>query len=1244
MATIRAQVEDGLRKSAALKAFWGRSIGHHELQAEIDRIGRDSKSPAMLAEIMGALGNDAALFAEVVARPALADRLIHRWHAAADETSFESWWAAASAMFVDTTRSAERETFEPPRSRTMDCADDTWQSVESVPPDPAASPIAVWTGSEMLVWGGTGAAHGARYDPATDTWTRIPHTGGPGSRDGAAGVWTGTVLIVWGGSNLNTGAQFDPATNAWTPLSMNGTVPTGRMGHTAVWTGTEMLVWGGADNAGWRYTPSTGTWQAMSVGANVPSARVSHTAVWTGSQWIIYGGWSYNEGWLNNGGRYDPATNAWLPIAPGQMARRGHTAVWTGTRMVVFGGQNQNGVFTNSGGIYDPVSNSWSATSLSGAPSERADHGAVWTGTRMIVWGGAGSATSQGGIFDPATNSWSFMAVVGAPVGRTRFGIVWTGSEMLVWGGVSGIDPPSLRTGARFSPTTNTWLPISPGSGGLPSARYNAGTVWTGAEVIVVGGSDGTTLGLNSAYKYDPSLDTWLTLPSGPYGDTSRKTVWTGVVVFAGGSTTARFDPQANVWRAVSGMGGPSRRYDTAVWSGTHVIVWGGFDPSSNALNTGGRYDPRSDTWSATSTVGAPAARYMHVAVWTGSRMLIWGGNQSSGALNSGGLYDPVTDSWAAMSIANAPSARFDSAGIWTGTRFLAWGGRNPSANDGLNTGGLYDPATNTWSSTSVGTGVPTPRYGHSLTLAGTVVLVWGGRRDFNSSFFYDDGSRYDPATNAWSSVSMTGAPSPRASHLAVRTDRQVFVWGGTPLNATGARYCLGGCSPVPWYFDADLDGYGSDADVVLACEAPAGYVQSGGDCNDASAAVKPFGTETCNGIDDDCDTMVDDGFDLDGDGQRTCTGDCNDADPTVFTGAPQLCDGKNNNCSDPAYPAVPPGEANVDLDAFRLCQGDCNDHDANVYPGAPQICDGKNDDCSSPTWPAIPPDEIDLDGDSFRACNFECDDTNITVHPFAEQLCDGINNDCNAPGWPAVPPSEIDGDGDGVPECGGDCDDGNSDVYPTRAEVCNAIDDDCDARIDEDAGEIVDADGDGVHGACDNCPQVVNGSQLDTDADGRGNACDNCVAVLNPGQLDADADRLGDACDNCPLEFNPGQIDFDHDFQGDRCDLDDGLIYLFRNDWVYLEWQEEGGYDHWNVYEGDLAVLRATGSYTQAAGSNPLARRSCAVADPWVEDTEWVDDGKVRFSLVTGVAGGIEGGLGTDSAGMPRTNTNPCP
>lgn len=112
---------------------------------------------------------------------------------------------------------------------------------------------------------------------------------------------------------------------------------------------------------------------------------------------------------------------------------------------------------------------------------------------------------------------------------------------------------------------------------------------------------------------------------------------------------------------------------------------------------------------------------------------------------------------------------------------------------------------------------------------------------------------------------------------------------------------------------------------------------------------------------------------------------------------------------------------------------------------------------------------------------------------------------------------------------------------------MCNAIDDDCDGRIDEDAGEIVDADGDGIGGACDNCPQVVNVSQVDADGDGRGNACDNCVTIVNPGQQNADEDRLGDACDNCVLDSNPSQSDFDHDSQGDRCDLDDGVIPLPR-------------------------------------------------------------------------------------------------
>ena len=55
------------------------------------------------------------------------------------------------------------------------------------------------------------------------------------------------------------------------------------------------------------------------------------------------------------------------------------------------------------------------------------------------------------------------------------------------------------------------------------------------------------------------------------------------------------------------------------------MIVWGGVD-DGDRLNTGGRYNPSTDSWTATSTTNAPSARTYHTAVWTGSEMIVWGG------------------------------------------------------------------------------------------------------------------------------------------------------------------------------------------------------------------------------------------------------------------------------------------------------------------------------------------------------------------------------------------------------------------------------------------------------------------------------------------------------------------------------------------------------------------------------------------------------------------------------------------
>ena len=126
------------------------------------------------------------------------------------------------------------------------------------------------------------------------------------------------------------------------------------------------------------------------------------------------------------------------------------------------------------------------------------------------------------------------------------------------------------------------------------------------------------------------------------------------------------------------------------------------------------------------------------------------------------------------------------------------------------------------------------------------------------------------------------------------------------------------------------------------------------------------------------------------------------------------------------------------------------------------------------------------------------------------------------------------------------------------------------------------------------------------------------------------------------PIE---NQFDFDADNQGDRCDPNDGLIYLFNSgDKNFIEWQAEPGFTTWNVYEGDLAVLRSVGVYTQAPGSTPLAERQSGGSDPWVEDFGGPSPGYVGFHLVAVVSGGMESSLGTNSAGAERPNSAPCP
>ena len=173
----------------------------------------------------------------------------------------------------------------------------------------------------MIVWGGSTDPQGMSYDPTTSTWTPITTTNAPPPTYIGSSVWTGEEMIVWGGcaskqgtactSYTNNGGRYDPATDTWTPITSDG-APAARQSHTAVWTGQEMLVWGGCgtecyDTVG-VYNPASDTWGSLDT-ASAPTARAFHVGVWTGDTMVVWGGCdsgycSPDVTFLDTGGRF----------------------------------------------------------------------------------------------------------------------------------------------------------------------------------------------------------------------------------------------------------------------------------------------------------------------------------------------------------------------------------------------------------------------------------------------------------------------------------------------------------------------------------------------------------------------------------------------------------------------------------------------------------------------------------------------------------------------------------------------------------------------------------------------------------------------------------------------------------------------------------------------------------------------------------------------------------------------------
>jgi Kelch motif len=332
--------------------------------------------------------------------------------------------------------------------------------------------VAVWTGTEMLVFGGTTGidrrVDGLAFHSRSGTWSRIPPP--PAARRfwPIAAVWADREAILIGARAHGETPlwRYDPATGRWTKGS-----PPPRLleGATAVWTGEKLLVWGGEYDPrmeshprdGLTYDPMANRWR------RIPPApirgRTGHVAVWTGTDMLVWGGGDFRQS-LGDGAAYDPEVRTWRVLAPAQIRPREQAvAVWTGREMVVTGGTYVSSRAAVA--AYDPVLDQW--RTVADPPVEgRHWHSAVWTGEEVIIWGGYDDRRplGDGAAYDPEADEWRRLP--SSPLdGRCRHTAVWSGKAMVVFGGYPGCGSPwhlAFGDGAIYQPTRDQWKRVIP--------------------------------------------------------------------------------------------------------------------------------------------------------------------------------------------------------------------------------------------------------------------------------------------------------------------------------------------------------------------------------------------------------------------------------------------------------------------------------------------------------------------------------------------------------------------------------------------------------------------------------------------------------------------------------------------------------------------------------------------------------------------------------------------------------------
>jgi hypothetical protein len=420
-AQLEKKVTDYLRNSQALEDYWQRPITAEQLQAEMERVAQHTRQPEVLRELFEALGNDPFVIAECLARPALAERLVSSWYAY-DERIHGELKQRVEAELQAYTTVEQMKQLSGTYSEIELVRSDSGETVEQAHLSRRSGTKVDRLPSEQLA-GGAPALQ--RQDPAPsvklnrrewdETVQGLATTFNESNAARASHFGVRRHVAGLESADMSAHSKQDAA-------ETYDAIPIGKLSSLQQ---DETRYYGTAviEKTNDRLKLATVAWPKEPLESWL--ARVENqipTAIGTPSASYVLPKISDEGGCIDD---------TWAATAGAPTARAYHTAIWTGTEMIVWGGGS------NSGGRYNPATDRWVPTSTSNAPSGRAEHTAVWTGSEMIVWGGTNGSNNlnTGGKYNPASDSWTATTTTNAPTGREYHTAVWTGSEMIVWGG-----------------------------------------------------------------------------------------------------------------------------------------------------------------------------------------------------------------------------------------------------------------------------------------------------------------------------------------------------------------------------------------------------------------------------------------------------------------------------------------------------------------------------------------------------------------------------------------------------------------------------------------------------------------------------------------------------------------------------------------------------------------------------------------------------------------------------------------